>query len=172
MPGTTTVQGLELESNAIATDWLTVGATYAYMDTHFDQHATNPPAGHIPYAPRHQVHLSAEVHFEMPEIEGRIAVAGDYTFHSKVFFNNANNHPAFIVNQSPWNDIINAHAEYTSDDSLWRVSVWGKNLTDDRPLLHGADVSVFFDNIFEGGSVFLAKYYPERTFGVTVTRNF
>jgi hypothetical protein len=31
---------------------------------------------------------------------------------------------------------------------------------------------VFFDNNSESGSVFLAKYYPERTFGFTVTRNF
>jgi len=172
-PGTTTVQGFELESNALVTDWLTLGATYAYMDAHFDQSAAG--FKRIPYAPTHQVHLSADVHFEVPQIQGMLAVAADYTFHSKAFFDDANDQPAFVVRQSVWNDVVNAHLEYTSDDSLWRASLWGKNLTDDRPLVHAADVSVLFDTfpeLFSGGSVLLAKYYPERTWGFTLTRNF
>ncbi|HKD21738.1 MAG TPA: TonB-dependent receptor, partial [Rhizomicrobium sp.] len=34
-PGTTTVEGLELESTAVPTDWLNLGLTYAYMYSHF-----------------------------------------------------------------------------------------------------------------------------------------
>jgi iron complex outermembrane receptor protein len=176
-PGTSIVEGVELETTALPTDWLTLGLTYAYEDAHFDPRFSivpgNPPGpDRIPYAPRHQLRLSGEVHFPCPELAGILAFGADYTYHSKVFFNNANDAQPFVQHRSIWNDIINAHMEYTSDDSLWRVSLWGKNIANDRPLLHAADVSVFFDNLAENGFVYLAKYYPERTFGVTVTRNF
>lgn len=193
-PGVSIVQGVELEATGLPTDWLTLGLTYAYMDAHFDQNPNlNPPNdpsnpstadihhGRIPYAPRNQVHLSGEVRLPCPEFDGTFAFGADYTFHSKVFFNNLNDQPGFIQHRSIWNDIINAHFEYTSDDALWRVSLFGKNLTDDRSLLHAADVSFFFQNVDlaqpnftdDGGlSVLLAKYYPERTWGISVTRNF
>jgi iron complex outermembrane receptor protein len=183
-PGTSIVEGVELEATGLPTDWLTLGLTYAYMDAHFDANTNiGPGPARIPYAPRNQVHLTGDVHFHCPELEGVLAFGADYTYHSKVFFNNANSAPQFVQDRSVWNDIIKAHAEYTSDDSLWRVSLWGKNLANDRPLLHAADVTIFFQN-FDPGSptftdensppdfVFLAKYYPERTFGMTVTRNF
>jgi iron complex outermembrane receptor protein len=169
-PGTTTVQGAELESTARPTDWLDLGLTYAFLDAHFSDDTR------VPYTPRHQVNVSGDVHFPVEALGGEISLAGDYTFHSKVLFDKSNIPPAYIENRSAWNGIVNAHADYTSDDALWRFSIWGKNLTDDRALLRASNVGVLFQNLAEFGnandSLFLVKYYPERTFGVSLTRDF
>lgn len=170
VPGVTTSQGAELESTALPTDWLTLGFTYAYLDSHFADRSR------VPYTPRHQVNLSWDFHVPVPEVEGEVSLAGDYTFHSPVVFNKGDAYPAYIANRTSWDGIVNLHADYVSDDAAWRVSVWGKNITDDRALLRASNVGVLFQNLAEftnpNDSLFLVKYFPERTFGVTLARNF
>lgn len=184
------VRGVELESSATPTDWLTLGLTYAYLDAVFTNFpgvagGVGPPSpsftgNRIPYAPRNQVHVSAEVHFPVEALQGKIAFGGDFTYHSAIFFNNANDtlpNRAFAYNATVWRDIVNLHLEYTSDNGQWKLSVWGKNIANDRALLHGADVTAFLinpavDNPTPDQAIFLAKFYPERTFGVTLTRGF
>ncbi|MFI4975248.1 MAG: TonB-dependent receptor [Caulobacterales bacterium] len=180
--GNARVDGVEVESSLLATDWLTLGATFAYMDSHFTSHHPDQPppdifGNWIPYAPKDQVHLSADIHHAVGSDRGMIDFGIDYTYHSKVFFDNANSAPPFLQQKSVWNGIVNAHLDYVSEDKKWKVSAWGKNITGAEPVLHAADVTVLFQDLnelFSGNpeSVFLAKYYPTRTFGVTVTRNF
>jgi iron complex outermembrane receptor protein len=176
--GKARVAGAEIESQFLPTDWLTLGATYAYMDAHFLSPGTTITGDRIPYAPKDQVHVSADIHFPLPDNSGKLDFSVDYTYHTKVFFDNANTAPEFLQKRSVWNGIVNAHVEYQSPDDKWKVSVWGKNITAAEPALHAADVTVLFENLAEFGSshpadvLFLAKYYPVRTFGVTITRAF
>jgi iron complex outermembrane receptor protein len=169
-PGTTTVQGVELESTALVTDWLTLGLTYGYLDAYFAD------GTRVPYTPRHQINLSGEIRWPIPSLRGELSLAGDYTYHSQVFFNKGEVLPDYVATRTAWNGIVNLHADYTSDDSAWRVSVWGKNITDDRAFLRASNVGVLFQTLPEflnpNESLFLVKYYPERTFGVSVTRSF
>lgn len=168
------VAGAEIEATALATDWLTLGLTYAYMDSHFTSPGTGFTGNRIPYAPKTQVHASAEIHF--PISGGVVALGGDYTYHTKVFFDNGNSAPPFLQQKGVWDGIINAYVNYTLPNQRWKVAVWAKNLTNQQPVLHAADVTVLFENLDEflnnAGSVFLAKFYPQRTVGVTLTRNF
>ena len=166
-PGLSRTQGLELETTGLATDWLTLGLTYAYLDAHFSDKSR------IPYTPRHQLNLSGEVHAPLPGWGGEVSFTTDYTFHSKVVFNKSDVYPAYIASQTAWNGIVNMHADYVTGDGQWRVSLWGKNITDDRALLRASNVGVLFQNLTEFGnandSLFLVKYFPERTFGVSLT---
>jgi iron complex outermembrane receptor protein len=168
-PGTSPVQGFELESTALPTDWLTLGLVYGYLDAHFTDNTR------IPYTPRHQINVSADTHFPVPELDGEISVAGDFTYHSKVIFNPGEIPAPFIFNRSAWNGIFNAHIDYTTDDQAWRVSLWGKNLTDERAFLRASNVSVLFQTIPEflnpDDFLYLVKYFPERTFGISVTHS-
>jgi iron complex outermembrane receptor protein len=179
--GNARVSGVEVESQFVPTGWLTLGATYAYMDARFTSKFANgapvPFFGdRIPYAPKDQFHVSADFHRPLPGEAGTISFGVDYTYHTKVFFDNVNSAPPFLQPKSIWNGIVNAHLEYDSADSKWRVLLWGKNITATEPVLHAADVSVLFQNLdeFLTGSdfLFLVKYYPVRTAGITVTRTF
>ncbi len=173
--------GVEIEAVAAPTDWLNLGATYAYMDAHFADfpglNGNTPNTGNrIPYSPRNQLHLTADLHFPAPQLGGKLEFGGDYTYHSRVFFDHANSAPDYLQHASAWRGIVNLYANYLTDDGAWKLQVWGKNVTDRRPVLHAADVGVLFQSLgelFSGAdSLFLVKYYPARTVGVTLTRNF
>jgi iron complex outermembrane receptor protein len=174
--GNARVAGVEVESQFAMADWVTLGATIAYMDAHFTSPNTGFTGKRIPYAPKVQAHLSADFHFPLPSDEGKVDFGVDDTFHSKVFFDNGNTAPEFLQRRSVWNNIINGHVAWEAPGDRWRVEVWGKNITAREPTLHAADVTVLFENLNEffggAGSLFLVKYYPVRTFGVTVTRTF
>jgi iron complex outermembrane receptor protein len=177
--GNARVAGAEVETQFLVSEYLTVSAAYAYMDAHFTTAGTSFTGQRIPYAPKDQVHLAADFHFPLPDDAGKVAIGLDYTYHTKVFFDNANSAPGFLQQRSVWNGIVNGHIQYTSRDDKWQVSVWGKNLTGEEPALHAADVTVLFQSVNEFFSpdgpnehLFLAKYYPVRTFGFTVTRTF
>ncbi|HLI67201.1 MAG TPA: TonB-dependent receptor [Caulobacteraceae bacterium] len=174
--GDAKVTGVEVETQLAATDWLTLGVTYAYMDARFTSPNTGFTNNHIPYAPQNQVHLSADIHYPLPGNAGRLAIGADYTYHSKVFFDNGNTAPTFLQRKSIWNGIVNGHIAWDSADDRWKVEAWGKNITGQEPALHAADVTVLFQDAFGGdpgnAALFLVKYYPVRTFGVTVTRKF
>ena len=78
---------------------------------------------------------------------------------------------------SIWRSILNLRADWASTADVWRASVWVKNLTQERPVLHAADVTVLLESLNDflnnpNGTIFLTKYYPERTVGVTVSRTF
>jgi iron complex outermembrane receptor protein len=176
--GDARVSGVEIESDWVPADWVTLSATYAYMDAHFTSAGQLQPQGsRIPYAPKDQVHVAAEFHYPLPGDAGRLNFGADYTYHTKVFFDNANTAPAFLQQRSVWNGIVNAHLEYVSPGERWKVLVWGKNITAEEPVLHAADVTVLFQSVpelFSGApdALFLVKYYPVRTWGVTVTHQF
>ena len=174
--GDARVAGLEFEGTAAPTEWLTLGATYAYMDAHFTSGGTGFTGKRIPYAPKDQVHLSADVHFPVPSLNGQLDFGVDDTYHSSIFFDNGNSAPRFLENKSVWAGIVNAHLDYLSANDLWKVSLWGKNIGNDQPVLHASDVTVLFENLKEftsnAGFIFLAKYYAERTVGVSLTRKF
>jgi iron complex outermembrane receptor protein len=176
--GNARVAGVEIESDWAPADWVRLSATYAYMDAHFTSAGEQFPQGsRIPYAPKDQVHLATEFHYPLPGDQGRLNFGADYTYHTKVFFDNANTAPPFLQDRSIWNGIVNAHLEYLSPGERWRVSVWGKNITAAEPVLHAADVTVLFQSVaelFSGApdALFLVKYYPVRTWGVTVTHRF
>ncbi|HLZ82955.1 MAG TPA: TonB-dependent receptor [Caulobacteraceae bacterium] len=180
-------QGVEVEASAQPVDWLSLGLTYAYMDAKFTNfpgvNGAKPNTGNtIPYSPRNQVHVSAEFHWPVTGLGGgHVGIGGDFTYHSQIFFTNANDTPLFIRQHTPWKGIVNLHANYETADGHWKLSVWAKNVTNERALLHGADVtSTLVDNAdftpsqTPGGNafIFLAKYYPERTIGVTIARGF
>jgi iron complex outermembrane receptor protein len=174
--GDARVAGLELESTLVATDWLTLGLTYAYMDAHFTSGGTGFTGNRIPYAPKNQLHVSAELHFPLSADRGVVDLGVDETFHSRIFFDNGNSAPAFLQKDSKWNGLLNAHLTYSSPDGLWRISAWGKNLTNIHPIIHAADVGVLFENLAEftgnAETVFLVKYVPLRVLGISLTRSF
>jgi iron complex outermembrane receptor protein len=182
--GGATVNGVEFESQAAPISWLTLGLNYAYMDAHFTdlvQSSVQPPVlltgNRVPYAPRNQVHLSAAGRWPLSAVHSILEVGADETYRSRIFFDNANTAPSYLQDASVWKGILNVHVNLSRDDSKWKVSLWAKNATDRRPVLHAANVTALLEDLNDlgnhpNGTIFLAKYYPERILGVTFTRQF
>jgi outer membrane receptor protein involved in Fe transport len=123
------------------------------------------------------VHVSAEARWPISALKGSFAFGVDETYRSKVFFDNANTAPLYLQDATEWKGILNLHLNWAPVSGLWTASVWAKNFADKRPVLHAADITALLENLDDlnnhpSGTIFLAKYYPERTVGVTFTRDF
>ena len=95
---------------------------------------------------------------------------------SKFRFHDANDEPDFINAQASLTGVVNLHASWTSANAIWGVTLWGKNVTDDRSLINISSIAVAFATLAEFGNpnnqLYLANYSEGRSFGVTIDAKF
>jgi iron complex outermembrane receptor protein len=150
--GKADVNGIESDLTAAITDRLTVGVKYDYLRTKFTDYVIDngpgmPPTvntGHkVPFAAPQRVSASAELHFNLPELRGRVAFGGDYTYRSPIEIAVANDTPQDVRTRTAWRGLINVHASWASDNGRWEVALWGKNVTNIHFLSLAANQSIF-----------------------------
>ena len=152
---TATINGLELELNAIPTDGLTLGANVGFLDAGFDEW-TVPGLNGLPVdksgfelrrAPEFTLGLNAL--YERELANGHFLVfTGNYSWRDD-YYVNANTittHNELIGRPVGLNEaygLLDASINYETD---WiRVSLFGKNLTDEDFFLHVLDVGTNFN---------------------------
>jgi iron complex outermembrane receptor protein len=123
-------KGIEVEFAAAPTRSLQLTASYGYLDAKFDAYPNATPAGadftdnHLPFAPR--TSLSAAAEWTQP-IAGNLEVfvRGEASYRSRIYFasNNAYSDGGLTL--------LNARAGLGRPDGRWRVTIWGRNLTDE-----------------------------------------
>jgi TonB dependent receptor len=110
---------------------------YDYLHSKFTDYVINngpgvPPTVYtgnkVPFAAPHRVNVSAEVHFNLSELRGRVSFGGDYTYRSPMELEVANDTPPDVRARTAWRNLINLHASWTSDNERWEVEMWGKNV--------------------------------------------
>jgi len=161
-PGTSKMQGVEVESNVRVTDELTLGASYAYTDT-FVPPTPNPflvgnplfPV-YVVFTPRHAA--SAYLDYERPVFGGgmRVLFHLDANYGSSTYSFQAESvktDPSFIVNGRI------ALADIPVGSQAMTVSLWARNLFDETHIYRrsGANRNTLGD---------YANFNPPRTFGV------
>jgi outer membrane receptor protein involved in Fe transport len=146
--GRARAEGLELEAFAAPTRWLTLGLAYTYDFAHYTEYvqsaAQNNTGNRLPETPRHDIHLSAEATWSTDLLPGQFEIGGDYTYRTKVYFSDSNSEPAFILDQSRFDGIVNLHAIWSSESGKWHASFFANDLTDRRPVVYATDVSGFY----------------------------
>jgi iron complex outermembrane receptor protein len=172
------VRGLEVEAHWIATDYLTLGATYSYTDAKYRRYVTSSgdfTGNNIPFTPRNALNVNGELHFRSPAAGGQIRIGGDVTYRSKIAFDDANDTARYVVDQSGYHGVANLWAIWQSEGDRLEVSVWAKNLTNSQSVINASDLSHFYDTIpefFSGKSVYITNWTPSRTVGVSLTGKF
>ena len=158
---TATVKGLDLNVTWKPISGLTLRAGLGLLDTKLGSFYLAPgtpvPAGNkLPNAPDKTFNGSARYEWFL---------TGDWTaalqgsaHYSDAVYKEALNNPALAAD-SYW--LFDARASVSNGD--WDLSVWGKNLGDERYVTQATD-----DGLGMGYRIFNAP----RTFGATVTRNF
>jgi iron complex outermembrane receptor protein len=151
--GKANVNGIETEVDAAPSPWLTVGVRYDYLKTEFTSYVINngpgvPPTdntGHqVPFAAPNVFTANIDLHFDSPPMHGTIAFGGDYTYRSPIQLTVANDTPADVRPNTEWKGVINLRASWTSTDTRWQVSLWGKNVSNRHFTNLAADQSIFF----------------------------
>ena len=169
--GQGTYQGVEFDIVVVPVEGLTIDATYGYLDAEFDEYeARNPVTNQLEdisgvttpaQTPENSASLGVQYDFEpfsFGALSARVDVAykDAFTFHP---FNNqydSTDDRTLVNGRLSLNDI----KLDCCDDSALRVSLWGKNLTDEEYRNWGID----FSSLGFAGNV----YGEPRTYGLDV----
>jgi iron complex outermembrane receptor protein len=162
--GEVTAQGLELDINFAISDSLTLFSTYGYTDATFDSFKNGGGDGidfdgnELPDAPNHSFNIGLQGVFPIFETASLVAQV-DYSSRSD-FFTNPNNADNTKVDAY---NLLNARIGVESDDGVWSVFLWSRNLTDN-------DDPTYKSRSFLG--IPRAVYMEPRMVGLTVNYRF
>jgi iron complex outermembrane recepter protein len=178
--GRARAKGIELETTEALTAWLTLGLNYTYQlarYTEYLQSAAQSNTGNIiPETPKHSVNLNAESKFVIGSAPGYVTVGADYTFRSAVHFADSNTEPAFLLEQSKFDGIVNLHTTWNSSGDQWHVALFATNLTNRNTVTYATDVSGFYLTPAEAANaanrIYSVIRTPSRLVGLTVKREF
>lgn len=132
--------------------------------TEVQEQATGPVEANIAdtralgYAPKWNVQARAQYSFALSGA-GRLTVGADMAYRSKMYTNSPIDvtDPFLLLSQAEANTTWNAFLTYRSENERWRLTLEGKNLSDERVLEHTFQVSNFI----------LGGYSRGRTWGLT-----
>lgn len=178
--GRARAKGIELETTEALTNWLTLGVNYTYQNARYTEYvqstAQNNTGNTIPETPKHSVNLNAETKFGLGSVPGDFNVGGDYTYRSAVHFADSNSEPAFLLDQSKFDGIINLHTTWNSRGEQWHVSLFATNLTNRHTVVYATDVSGFYLTPAEAATaanrIYSVVRLPTRLVGLTVKHEF
>lgn len=159
---TATMQGLELEMQALITEGLTIGANFGYLDSEYDDFTFNDGFGIVDNsglefrrAPEFTGAINAT--YEWDVANGQAWIRGAYRVIDELFTEQTNR--AELANDVQ--NYLDLSVNYTVNGATF--SLFGRNLTDEDALAHGLNVSGLWS--------YAAPVAP-RTWGLEVVYNF
>jgi iron complex outermembrane recepter protein len=157
-------KGIELDFEALLARGLTVRASYAYLDSSFERFVS--PSGvdlegaQTNRSPEDTYAVSAQYVVDVGS--GSIALQASAT-HSDDFVFEATNPKPYNVSESY--TLYDARLSYESTGGRWRVSLWGKNLTDEAYKTHNLTIVVTPTPLVVAA---MDTYARPRTYGLEV----
>ncbi len=139
-----TIQGIELDVVAQATDRLVLTAAYGYTDASYDSAVPGFDTDlEFVRVPEQTAAASATYTFDLGEL-GELSLRGGVSYTDSEFFNDANTvfGPAYTL--------VDASVDYVSPDRKWKVSLFGKNLTKEEYSYWGSTLGALGANRFVG----------------------
>ena len=166
--GAARIRGFDVDLQAVPAEGLTLTAGFAYTDgkyTDFGNATSYAPTGGAAVVvdatgnrtvntPRFTANSS--VNYEVPLASGKLTFSGSASYTGKYYFtadNRATQYEVFL---------LNGRVRWETDNERLSVSLWGKNLTDER-YFAGFNISNYGD---------LIQFTAPRTYGVTVGTKF
>ena len=151
--GKAEIKGLELQLDGRPAERLRLGLNYTYLDailTEYFEDGVDYSGNRLSRSPEHNAVVLAGYDFAVGK-KALLTVEANYHYVSKIFDDNSNND---LETRKPRNEV---DARIILTTSNFEISLWGKNLTDERFELHQATFV---------GAVF-AIYSAPRTYGVS-----
>ena len=180
--GKAEAKGVEAELSVLPSPGLTLSVNYAFTDgtyTDFDltaQGGGDFTGNQLQETARNSLNVSARYLFELGS-GSTVSVYADLQKKSKIYHDPANTELA----AGELDSMVNAGIVMASVDEQWILSIWGKNLTDERASVLSAFNGTSFLGTFAQSAVaagdpsqaiMVGGVTRPRTWGVTITRNF
>jgi iron complex outermembrane receptor protein len=159
--GKAQIQGVELEAQWAIGSYFQLLATYAYLDTEYEELESNlePYEGNrLRNAPKNSYSLSGIFDYSLDS--GSINARADYTYKDDSFQDIQNQPEAAI----PSYDLLNLRLAYSPASQRWEIAAWLKNALDEEYLVH--------NSVLNPGLAQLPVPAAPRTWGLTATLNF
>lgn len=161
-----TVQGAEVEVQAVPLAGLTVGATYGYTDAEYDEFfnvdaqtgaVLDLSDNEFPSTPEHNYSIFVEYGFEVLDF-GLLSARADWSSQTKTYMEIDNIESLAQENR----DLLNASLTLDLPNGQTQVSLWAKNLMDEEYLAWGQTTrtSLGYNASFPG---------PPRWYGISLT---
>ncbi|HWJ36713.1 MAG TPA: TonB-dependent receptor [Steroidobacteraceae bacterium] len=179
--GKARVKGIEAEITYLPVSWLTLAGNYAYTDAKYreydalqDNGSTISYAGNtLPQTPKQQFHFSSEIAVPWTRAGGEVMAGADYTYRSEIQFVDANDTPQAILNKTRIDGFVNLHLGWRSASEKMSVNLFARDISNKRALVSFPDFTPYFATFPEYSDprdhIYLSRYTPLRTFGVTFT---
>ncbi|MFD1216050.1 TonB-dependent receptor [Microbulbifer celer] len=156
--GDAEIKGVELEASALVTDALMLAVNYGYTDSEYVSFESDPTivGNNLARTPEHSA--SASINYEWMLGNGSaINFNTNAMYQGEVFYSVGNTEAA----SDDARTLVNANATWDNFDGL-KVSLWGKNLTDEAYVVHA----------FEQTGMGFAIMGEPTTWGISVTKDF
>ncbi|WP_084421729.1 TonB-dependent receptor [Henriciella litoralis] len=155
--GAATIKGYETQLAVSPADGLNLAVAYAYTDATFDEFVeggVDYSGNRISRTPEHKLTISPSYVYTFANGVD-LTLAADYRYASEIFDDNSNQPPEV---RDPTH-FVDARAILGNFGNGLEVSLWGKNLTDERTRT--------FQAVFLGAN--FGAFSPPRTYGVTLS---
>lgn len=151
------IKGAELELLTTPVRGLTLSATYAYLDTEITE-SVNPlyTGKRLPRAPRNSYSVSGAYTFLPWGDLGSFTVRTDYRYQGELFFDLGE----VPTGREPGYGLLDGSIGFESGDGTWEVSLWGKNILDERYRSHAQSCC---------GGTAISRIGDPDTYGINVT---
>jgi iron complex outermembrane receptor protein len=135
--GSADISGLELDYTWQATDNFSLSGYYAYLDTEISGLTLNTPTGPQDFSglplrqsPEHSYSIIAN--YDMETSNGDWNIRASYNFIDDQF----NDYPTLDETVIEAAKLLDASVTWTSAEGMYMVTLWGKNLLDERYVTH------------------------------------
>ena len=168
--GAATISGFEAEATALLTNVFTISASVGYLDASYDEFMADLGDGlgvidrtylPMPYAPKwsNSVTFNYKDDFDFGRVTAQASVRHMTDMYTS--FSTLNATTDLTMRQS--NTVVDGSLSLELPDGRWRVSLWGKNLTDE----------LVINNTFGVGALLASRVYqPPREIGVDLSFTF
>lgn len=168
--GAATISGFEAEATALLTNVFTISASVGYLDASYDEFMADLGDGlgvidrtylPMPYAPKwsNSVTFNYKDDFDFGRVTAQASVRHMTDMYTS--FSTLNATTDLTMRQS--NTVVDGSLSLELPDGRWRVSLWGKNLTDE----------LVINNTFGVGNLLASRVYqPPREIGVDLSLTF
>ncbi|WP_226662345.1 TonB-dependent receptor [Microbulbifer aggregans] len=156
--GDAEIKGIELEASALVTDALMLALNYGYTDAEYVSFEADPEVvgNRLARTPEHSA--SASVNYEWMLSNGSaINFNANAMYQGEVFYSVGNTEGASDAERT----LVNTNVTWDNYEGL-KVSLWGKNLTNEEYVVHG----------FEQAGMGFAIMGEPTTWGISVTKDF